>query len=226
MNSMFADTYSLTYLDLSSFNTINVTDMSYMFCINGSTYNSGIRDTLTKIIGIENFNTSNVTNMQQIFDGCSLLTSLVLSNFNTTSLTNASYMFRNCSKINITLNIHSNPSSYNGAFYNAVTESGSGIVVNYNVNTSNIDNIIATKSSNSNVTKGSLFYDIIYYSNEGSKCQSTPVMSGDSVTTLCTPTKDGYTFEGWYTDDETFNNRINIGYTPNNTQVYAKWTSN
>ena len=51
---------------------------------------------------------------------------------------------------------NSDPTSYNNAFNNAATKSGSGITVDYTSSVTNIDNIIATKSSNSNVLKGNL----------------------------------------------------------------------
>ena len=54
-----------------------------------------------------------------------------------------------------TVNIYSNPTYYSGAFDGASTKTGSGITVNYSSTTTNIDAIIATKSSNSNVVKGS-----------------------------------------------------------------------
>ena len=63
-------------------------------------------------------------------------------------------MFYNSPNANAILNIYSNPTSYVNAFYDASTVSGSSIIVNYSSYTSNIDNIMATKSSNSNVVKG------------------------------------------------------------------------
>ena len=53
MRKMFCSCYSLTKLDLSNFNTQNVTDMDYMF------YNCS---SLTKL-DLSNFNTQNVTDM-------------------------------------------------------------------------------------------------------------------------------------------------------------------
>ena len=46
-----------------------------------------------------NFNTSNVTNMNQMFYGCSSLTSLDLSNFNASKVTTMRYMFNTCSSL-------------------------------------------------------------------------------------------------------------------------------
>jgi hypothetical protein len=55
----------------------------------------------------------------------------------------------------VILNVYSNPTSYDNTFLNASTFTGSGITVNYSSATTNIDAIIATKSGNSNVVKGS-----------------------------------------------------------------------
>ncbi|HAO5827694.1 TPA: BspA family leucine-rich repeat surface protein [Listeria monocytogenes] len=70
-----------TKLDLSNFDTSNVTDMSFMF-INSAATN----------LDLSSFNTSNVTTMQSMFDS-SAVTSLDLSNFNTSKVTSMRYMF-------------------------------------------------------------------------------------------------------------------------------------
>ena len=85
---MFAGCSSLTSLDLSSFNTSQVTDMRGLFdgCKNLTSLN------------VSNFNTSNVKHMDAMFRGCSRLTSLDLSNFNTSNVVSMSYrvkVFRN-----------------------------------------------------------------------------------------------------------------------------------
>ena len=59
-------------INLSSFNTDNVTDMSYMFSDCKS-----LRE-----LNISNFNTNNVTNMSYMFSECNSLLELNLSNFN------------------------------------------------------------------------------------------------------------------------------------------------
>ena len=64
-------------------------------------------------------------------------------------------MFFSVKSAKATLNIYSNPTYYSGAFNGASTKTGSGITVNYSSTTTNINAIIATKSSNSNVVKGS-----------------------------------------------------------------------
>ena len=52
---------------------------------------------VTSITGMQYLNTSEVTTMQEMFYGCSSLTSLDLSNFNTGNVTDMAYMFRDCS---------------------------------------------------------------------------------------------------------------------------------
>ena len=94
MSYMFSDCRTLTSLDLSSFDTANVTNMSYMF---NSCY------VLTSL-DLSSFDTSNVTNMSGMFNGCRTLTSLDLSSFDTSNVTNMSYMFDGCSKLAAVLN--------------------------------------------------------------------------------------------------------------------------
>ena len=83
MQFMFSGMSSLTTLDLSNFDTSQVTDMKYMF-----------RDmsSLTTL-NLSNFDTSRVTNMEVMFYGMSSLTSLDLSNFDTSQVKYMDYMF-------------------------------------------------------------------------------------------------------------------------------------
>ena len=89
MEGMFAYCSSLTSLDLSNFDTSQVTHMLYMF------YNCSSLISLD----LSNFNTSNVTNMESMFAYCSSLTSLDLSNFDTSQVTDMFYMFPYCSSL-------------------------------------------------------------------------------------------------------------------------------
>ena len=89
MGHMFRNCSSLTALDLSNFNTSNVTVMFYMFVLCSS---------LTTL-DVSNFDTSSVTDMFAMFLNCSSLTSLDVSSFNTSSVTNMSYMFHGCSSL-------------------------------------------------------------------------------------------------------------------------------
>ena len=80
MSYMFSDSQATT-LDVSNFNTSNVTDMSFMF-----------EATQAVTLDVSNFNTSNVTNMGAMFYGSQAPT-LDVSNFNTSNVTNMSSMF-------------------------------------------------------------------------------------------------------------------------------------
>ena len=86
---MFYECSSLTNIDLSNFNTQNVTNMGDMF--NGCS-------SLTNI-DLSNFNTQNVTNMCRMFYDCSSLTNIDLSNFNTQNVTDMCYMLSGCSSL-------------------------------------------------------------------------------------------------------------------------------
>ena len=147
MFGMFRKCSSLTSLGLSSFNTANVTNMGSMFSSCSS---------LTSL-DLSSFNTSNVTDMQLMFDGCSSLTSLDLSSFNTAKVINISYMFSGCDKLQTEITITGTSiTNYANMFYYAATASGSKITVNYIASASTlVDNMIATKSPDSNVVKGS-----------------------------------------------------------------------
>ncbi|MDE7357987.1 MAG: BspA family leucine-rich repeat surface protein, partial [Lachnospiraceae bacterium] len=69
--AMFSGCHKLKALDLSSFDTANVTNMSYMFQLN-----IGLAD-----LDVSNFNTKKVTDMSNMFSRCDNLGSIDLSSF-------------------------------------------------------------------------------------------------------------------------------------------------
>ena len=92
MSAMFQKCNSITSLDVSNFNTGKVTKMTYMFNLCSS---------LTRL-DLSNFDTTNVTDMESMFNDCSSLTSLDVSSFNTSKV--GGYggfknMFNNCSSL-------------------------------------------------------------------------------------------------------------------------------
>ena len=89
MNNMFEGCSALKSLNLTNFNTENVTNMSCMFmgC-------SGLES-----LNLTNFNTENVTDMSSMFSGCSALKSLDLTNFNTANVEYMNNMFEGCSAL-------------------------------------------------------------------------------------------------------------------------------
>ena len=86
----FQDCSNLYSIDLSNFESKNVTDLSYMF---NKCYK------LKEIIGMSNFNTSNVNNMKELFHCCYNLESLDLSNLDTFFFIYISFMFNSCVKL-------------------------------------------------------------------------------------------------------------------------------
>ena len=90
MSEMFFDCKKMTSVTFgSNFNTGNVTDMSWMF------YNCS---SLTSL-DVSGFNTGNVTNMQDMFSSCEKLTSLDVSGFDTGKVTNMQSMFSSCKNL-------------------------------------------------------------------------------------------------------------------------------
>ena len=87
INSMFENCYELECIDLSNFDTSEITDMSWAFnfCLK-----------LKEIKGINNFNTSKVENMESMFKCCEKLEYLDLSNFDTSNVSNMKAMFGGC----------------------------------------------------------------------------------------------------------------------------------
>ena len=111
MGYMFYSCSSLTSLDVTHFNTAKVTDMRYMFSSCSS---------LTSL-DVTNFNTANVANMSYMFSGCSSLTSLDVTHFNTANVTNMSGMFYSCSSLtslDVTHFNTANVTTMNSMFYN------------------------------------------------------------------------------------------------------------
>ena len=88
MNAMFRDSFGLPELDVSKLNTANVTDMSYMFA--GSQL---------KRLDVSGFKTENATNMSGMFYDCFELAELDVSGFKTENVTDMGEMFFNCTAI-------------------------------------------------------------------------------------------------------------------------------
>ena len=89
MSSMFSGMSNLTALDLSNFDTSQAMYMGSMF--------QGISNITT--LDLSNFDTSKVTSMYAMFSGMSNLTTLSISNFYTSKVTYMSSMFLGMSKL-------------------------------------------------------------------------------------------------------------------------------
>lgn len=88
MSYMFAFSSSLKAIDLSHFNTENVTTMTNMFA-----------DCTLTSLDVSSFNTEKVDDMSYMFYNCNRLITLDLSNFNTAKVTNMDDMFAHCKSL-------------------------------------------------------------------------------------------------------------------------------
>ena len=86
---MFSGCSCLTSLDVSGFDTSQVTSMSWMF---------GGCSNLTNL-DVSGFDTGQVEYMYDMFSNCSSLTSLDVSGFDTSQVTDMDAMFSNCSSL-------------------------------------------------------------------------------------------------------------------------------
>ncbi|TQS83029.1 hypothetical protein A3207_03560 [Candidatus Methanomassiliicoccus intestinalis] len=69
-------------------------------------------------------------------------------------------------------------------------------------------------------------YTITFESNDGSPVKNITEDYGSEITKPTDPTKTGYTFGGWFTDNGTFNNEYSFTTIPaKNITLYAKWTA-
>lgn len=92
MRDMFGNCTNLRKINLSSFNTTNVTDMWHMFC--------GCNN--LSILDLSNFDTSNVTNTNHMFAYCYALNTLDLSHSNLNKISDIAGMFWQCNVQSIT----------------------------------------------------------------------------------------------------------------------------
>ena len=142
MRSMFEDCCNLTSLDLSNFNTSNVTTMEWMFskCCNITSIN------------LPNINTSNVTNMGGMFSYCYILTKLDLSSFDTSKVEDMGFMFGFSDNL-ITLDLSNFDTSkvkdMNGMFYHCSKLTSVDLS---NIDTSNVTNMTTMFCNCTNLT--------------------------------------------------------------------------
>ena len=151
-SQLFGGALSLRNIDFNGYlNTSLVTNMRYMFSATALTS-----------LDLSSFDTSSVTDMNRMFYNCGSLTTLVSNGFDVSSVTEMGSMFSSCSKLTTTILINGDMSdndyiNYSNMFDYAATNEGAKITVNYTSETSTlVDNMIATKSDNSNVVKGTL----------------------------------------------------------------------
>ena len=202
MNAMFYQDYNLRIIDVSNFNTSNVTNMSDMFSMYLGT------SILEEIRGLTSFNTSNVTNMSTIFYNCQKIATLDLSSFDMTNVGGT------------VLNLF---------YYMNLTSLKTPSVIPSGV-TINLPNTLYDTSGNSYSTLTSTSptstwlkteyapYNITYDLDGGTLSSSNPATytKGSNNITLNNPTKEGYNFVGWSGGKNLLNVNLEEGV-PSNT---------
>ena len=131
MRYMF-ESSKATILDLSSFDTSSVTDMSRMFFASAA----------MEIKGLDKFNTSNVTNMNNMFSRSNATEIKGLNQFNTSNVTDMSAMFYNSKATSIDLSSFdtSNVTNMSSMFNESAATEIKGL---NQFNTSNVTNMNA-----------------------------------------------------------------------------------
>ncbi len=94
MKDMFAASTSLTSIDISHFDTSNVTNFDSMFS-GVDIEDNQVTMNLSTITGLSTLNTSNVTNMRRLFMNCGKMNTIDLSGFDTRNVTDMQDMFNN-----------------------------------------------------------------------------------------------------------------------------------
>lgn len=241
MQSMFLNCNLLTVLDLSHFNTEVVTNMFQMFSncsslteINLSSFNvakvTNMRSMFNscsslKKIDLSHFNTPNVTDIRSMFASCLSLTEINLSDFNTSSVTDMSTLFSSDNILD-TLILSSNT---------ILTEDTD--LVEVGVKKAWLDEndheLFFTSQdmvdyhNDHHVTDKYVLVDIVnltFNTNGGIEIEPQTFAVGAPWEVPTPPTKEGYVFVGWYSD-ESLNTPFDFTQLAlSDTTIYAKWT--
>ncbi|WP_179216003.1 InlB B-repeat-containing protein, partial [Paenibacillus sp. MY03] len=88
-------------------------------------------------------------------------------------------------------------------------------------------NVYVTETGNHRVQKfAPSTHEVSFESNGGSAVEAATVEHGDTVEAPETPTRTGYAFGGWYTDEELTEPYVFTTAVTGNVTLYAKWTTN
>ena len=217
---------NVTALDVSRFNTSNATDIRYMFC-----YCEGLTD-----LDVSGFDTSKVTSMMATFNDCKNLTTLDVSSFDTANVTNMRYMFASNPKLETIFvsdkfTVASVSDSGDMFISSASLVGGSGT----KYDGAHIDKTYARIDGGASAPgyftakDAPLSFAVIFDANGGSVSPSSKeVVNGETYGELPTPTRNGYSFDGWFdaTDGGT---QVTPETTVNlsaNQELFARWTPN
>lgn len=188
-------------INLSYFDTSRVTNMGYMFQNATQLYS----------INLSGFDTANVTDMNHMFAGASNLHEIYASDsFVTDSVTSDTYMFSSNSFLKGENNTAFTPAN-TGKDYARFDAAGS-------------------PGYFSHVPASTVYY-ITYELNNGTNAATNPASytADDLPLVFSTPSRTGYTFDGWYTTSG-FTEGTKITSIPAGSTgaylLYAKWVAN
>lgn len=243
MHQMFSGCSSLKSLDISQFDTAKVTEMSWMFydCSNLKSLDLSSFDTsnvksmycMFRKSGIErldlsNFDTSNVTNMGEMFHECHSLVNLNLSSFNLNNVTYTLWMFSDCNSLamistpgNIPNSLQIDLPEIKGATWYRSDTNEKVVYLPTELNQS----IVLVRQGGVSVVTA--MYNVSFNPLNGSGVTTKTVVSGKTTSLPKAPTMSGYTFGGWFTEE----NGAGTQFTAKtkvyaDTTVYAKWVEN
>ena len=185
MSSMFRDCYALTSLDLSGWNVYSVTNMNLMFSDCSA---------LTSVDGIGNWNVSRVTGMSHMFGHCYALTSLDLSGWKISSLADTSHMFYSCNKL---VEIKAPKSIAAGMTLKLPTGKSWFVTTDTSAAVTEIGNDTTPETLGKTLKVGVI---VTFNANGGSVTPTSALVLNGNNITLPTPTRVGYSFNGWYTE--------------------------
>ena len=153
-------------LDLSNFNTSNVTDMSYMFASSQAT-----------TLDLSNFNTSKVTSMGGMFQS-SKIVNLDLSSFDTSNVTDMNWMFKD-SQASVIKGLNN--------FNTSKVTSMGGMFENSKIEILDLSNFDTSKVTDShNMFKGNINLKTIYASSKFNTSAITSNFNSRDMFTGCT----------------------------------------
>ncbi len=206
-----------------SFNTSTISIMNGMF----------LYDAMLTKVDLYNLNTTNVTTMAGIFQDCSSLKVLDLSNFETTNITDFTYMFSGCTNLSIILAsedfVVSGGATDTGMFDRCSNlKGGNGTVWTSEKTGKDYARLDGGTTNPGYFTEkpASGRATITFETGEGSTIASQTVECGELAENPGEPSKEGYIFEGWFTDTA-YTEPFDFTDTPIifDTTIYAKWES-
>ena len=210
MSDMFSWCNSLTSVDMSGLDTSSVTDMSYMFTSCDSLLS----------VDMNGLDTSSVTDMSYMFTSCDSLLSVNMGGLDISSVTDISYMFSGCKNLEYIATPYVITEGVCIELPNPLEDSQKNIVSE--ITSAQCNKILAKEYD---TTK----YFITYCLNGGINNSNNPesYTKYNKTIILRNPTRVGYTFEGWYSD-ENYNAKITEIKTGSigDVTLYAKWTVN